>query len=222
MSATNIKPSSSLHGGSVNAGKLLLWILGILLLVYLAFFCYVAVHEWVGHILADALVFSRHGTYLDTLEVVVQFLSVRMEAGRWTLGWVPFRIGGEVVTAIPHDIFTLTEWEDGFARLWGSGITTLLSLVFLTVLNLRRNIRRFPWFAGAFALSSMIFDQILYTFGDPSDALIGAIEMGINPLFFKGLVIGLVLLQSWLSIRFMLRYRRAMKATTIPTQTSSD
>jgi hypothetical protein len=203
-------------GSLASAGKTALRIFGILLAVYLAFFCYIAVHEWAGHILVDAFGFARHGTYLATFEVVVQFLRVRMEAGRLTVGLVPFRIGGEVISAIPHDIFTFSDWEDGFARLWGSGITTLFSLVFLIVLNLRWDIRRFPWFASAFTMSSMIFDQILYTFGNSPDALIGAIQMGINPIFFKGLVICLVLLQARLLVRFLLRYRRTRLATADP------
>jgi hypothetical protein len=184
----------------------------VLIVAYLAFFCYVAVHEWAGHILVDALIFARHGTTIDMFEVVVQFLSVRMDAGHWSVGLVPFRIGGEVISAIPHDTFSLTDWEDGFARMWGSGITTLVSLVFLTVLNLRRNIRHFPWFAITFVLSSVIFDQILYTFGKQPDAFIGAIQMGINPFLVKGIVISLVLLQGWLLVRFVVRYRRARRA----------
>lgn len=217
MTTTNIKLSSSLNRGFVNAGKLLLRILGILLVVYLAFFCYVAAHEWTGHLLVDALVFARHGTHLDTFEVIVQFLSVRMEAGRWIVGLVPFRIGGEIVTAIPHDIFTLTDREIGFSNLMGCGITTLISLIALTVLNLRKNIRRFPWFAGFFILSSVIFDQILYTFTGPDpEPLVSAVLMGVNPLLFKGIVIGLVLLQGWLLVRFVVRYRRARRAAASP------
>ena len=129
------------------------------------------------------------------------------------MGLAPFRIGAEVITAYPREMITLTDWENGFSILWGSGITTLLSLVFLIAVNLRKNIQCFPWFLSAFAMSSMIFDQFLYTFGSPADALDGAVLMGINPFLFKGIVIGLVLLQSWLLIRFALHYHRARQMT---------
>ena len=199
----------SIKGGFLNIGKILLQVLKIVLIIYVAFFCFLAVHEWAGHILADALMFARHGTTIETLDVVVQFVSVKMEAGRWTVGLAPFRIGAEVITAYPREMITLTDWENGFSILWGSGITTLLSLVFLIAVNLRKNIQRFPWFLSAFAMSSMIFDQFLYTFGSPADALDGAVLMGVNPVLFKGIVIGLVIVQGWLLIRLVFRYRRA-------------
>lgn len=199
----------SIKGGFLNVGKILARVLNILLIVYLAFFCYLAIHEWMGHILCNALNFARHGTTIETLDVVVQFVSVKMEAGRWTVGLAPFRIGAEVITAYPREMVTLTDWEDGFSRLWGSGITTLLSLVSLAGYNLLRNLRSFPWFAAAFTLSSMLDDQFIYTFGASPDALIGAIQMGINSSLFKGLVICLILLQGWLLLRLVFRYRRA-------------
>jgi hypothetical protein len=214
MNTTNIK-LEQVNSGYVYTGKILLQVLSILLVVYLAFFFYIAVHEWAGHILADALVFARHGTYLESLKVIVQWLSITMENGHWFVGLEPFRIGGiTFATAHDHDLIPFTKWDNGFTLLWGSGITTLVSLIFLTVLNFRKNIRHFPWFASAFALSSVIFDQIIYTFVDPPDALIGATLMGIDPILFKGLVICLVLLQSWLLVRFVLHYRRARRTTT--------
>lgn len=199
----------SIKGGFLNIGKILLQVLKIVLIIYVAFFCFLAVHEWAGHILADALMFARHGTTIETLDVVIQFVSVKMEAGRWTVGLAPFRIGGEVITAYPREMTTLTDWEDGLSRLWGSGITTLLSLVFLAGYNMRGNLRSFPWFAAAFALSSMLDDQFNYTFGASPDALIGAVQMGINSSLFKGLVICLILLQGWLLLRLVFCYKRA-------------
>ena len=205
MTTTNIK-ITQWNNELVKAGKVLLGILGILLTAYLAFFCYLAVHEWAGHILADALMFAMHGTTIETLDVVVQSVSVKMESCRWSVGLAPFRIGAEVITAYPREMITLTDWENGFSILWGSGITTLLSLVFLIAVNLRKNIQRFPWFLSAFAMSSMIFDQYLYTFGNPADALDGAVLMGVNPVLFKGIVIGLVMVQVWLLLRLVFRY----------------
>jgi hypothetical protein len=187
----------------------------VLLLAYLAFFCYVAAHEWVGHVLSDELVFARHGTSVAKLEVIVQWFSISLQDGRWSVELVPFRIGGEVVSAIPRDPVTLAEWEIGFGNLMGSGITALISLIALTALNLRKDIPRFPWFAGFFSLYSMIFDQILYTFGNPADALDGAVLMGANPLLFKIVVIGLVLLQGWLLVRLVFRYRRGRQARPV-------
>ena len=187
----------------------------VVLLAYLAFFCYVAAHEWVGHIAADEFVFSRHGTTLARFDVIVQWLSVSLQDGRWSVGLAPFRIGGEVVSAIPRDPITLTEWEIGFGNFMGSGITALISLVALAVLNLRKKLAHFPWFAGFFALYSMIFDQILYTFGNPADALDGAVQMGVNPLLFKVVVIGLIVLQGWLLVRIVIRYRRGRQARTV-------
>jgi hypothetical protein len=187
----------------------------VLLLAYLAFFCYVAAHEWVGHVLSDELVFARHGTTLARFEVIVQWLDVSLQDGRWSVGLAPFRIGGKVVSAIPRDPVTLAEWEIGFGNLMGSGFTALISLIALTALNLRKDIPRFPWFAGFFSLYSMIFDQILYTFGNPAEALDGAVRMGANPLLFKIVVIGLVLLQGWLLVRLVFRYRRGRQARPV-------
>jgi hypothetical protein len=187
----------------------------VLLLAYLAFFCYVAAHEWVGHVLSDELVFARHGTTLARFEVIVQWFSVSLQDGRWSVELVPFRIGGEIIIAIPRDPVTLAEWEIGFGNLMGSGFTALISLIALTALNLRKDIPRFPWFAGFFSLYSMIFDQILYTFGNPAEALDGAVRMGANPLLFKIVVIGLVLLQGWLLVRLVFRYRRGRQARPV-------
>ena len=180
----------------------------VVLVAYLAFFCYVAAHEWAGHILADELIFARHGTTLARFEVIVQWLSVSLQDGRMNIELVPFRIGGEVVSAIPRDHITLAEWEIGFGNFMGSGITALISLIALAVLNLRKDRVRFPWLAGFFSLYSIIFDQMLYTFGNPADALDGAVRMGADPLLFKIIVISLVLLQGWLLVRIALRYRR--------------
>jgi hypothetical protein len=132
-----------------------------------------------------------------------------MESGDWAVALAPFRIGAEVVSAIPHDLFTFTDWEVGFSTLMGSGITMFTSLIILVVLNLRKNVRHFPWFAGFFSLYSMILDHILETFGNPSDFLDGAVLMGANPLVFKIIVIGLVMVQGWLLLRLVFRYRHA-------------
>jgi hypothetical protein len=194
-------------------GKVFLKTLGILLLAYLAFFAYVAVHEWAGHILADMFVFAIHGTHFEKLDVVIQWLNIIMGAGRWTVGFAPFRIGGEVVSAIPHDLFQFTDWEIGFSALMGSGMTMLFSLIVLTVLNLYKNVQHFPWFAIAFTLFSVIFDQVLYTFIGPNpEPLVAAVLMGMDPYLFKGIVIGLVGLQGWLFVRFVLHYRRSRQA----------
>ena len=206
MTTSRTENLSSIKGGFLNVGKILLQVIKTLLIIYLAFFCYLAIHEWVGHFLADAIIFARHGTTIETLDVVVQFVSVKMETGRWTVGLAPFRIGAEVITAYPREMITLTDRENGFSILWGSGISTLLSLVFLIAVNLRKNIQRFPWFLSAFAMSSMIFDQYLYTFGNTADALDGAVLMGVNPVLFKGIVIGLVMVQVWLLLRLVFRY----------------
>ncbi len=212
MTTTNIHSTRTINNGFVNAGKMLLKILSILLVAYLAFFCYVAAHEWAGHILGDMLVTATHGTYIDTLEVEVQFLTFSLRDGKWSVGLVPFQIGGSVVSAVPHVLFPMTDWEIGFGNLSGVAITTLISLIALTVLNLRRNVRRFPWFMVFFILYSMIFDQVLYTFTGPDpEPLVSAVLMGVNPLLFKGIVIGLVLVQGWLLIRFVLRIRRARR-----------
>jgi hypothetical protein len=90
----------------------------------------------------------------------------------------------------------------------GSGITALVSLVTLVVLNLRKDLWRFPWFAVFFILFSVIFDQIYETFKDPTDALDGAVLMGADPLLFKITVISLILLQGWLLLRLAFRYLR--------------
>ncbi len=198
----------SIKGDFLNVGKILLQVLKILLIIYLAFFCYVAVHEWAGHVLMDALVYASHGTHLEKLDVIVQWINVIMEGDRWSVGVAPFRIGGEVITAYPREMITLTDWENGFSLLWGSGITTLFSLVFLTGYNLHRNLRSFPWFAVCFSISSMVFDQIFETFMNPTDALNGAVLMGTDPLLFKIIVIGLVLLQGWLLVRIGIRFWR--------------
>jgi hypothetical protein len=187
----------------------------VVLLAYLAFFCYVAAHEWMGHILSDEIVFARHGTTVAKLEVIVQWLDVSLQDGRWSVGLVPFRIGGKVVSAIPRDPVALAEWEIGFGNLMGTGITALISLVALAVLNLRKDLPRFPWFAGFFSLYSVIFDQILETYGNPAEALDGAVRMGAEPLLFKVIVIGLVLLQGWLLVRLVFRCRRGRQALTI-------
>jgi hypothetical protein len=64
-----------------------------------------------------------------------------------------------------------------------------------------------------FSLSSMIFDQVLYTFTSPDpEPLVSAMLMGADPLLFKGIVIGLVLLQVGLLVRLVLRHRHARKS----------
>jgi hypothetical protein len=187
----------------------------VVLLAYLAFFCFVAAHEWMGHILSDELVDARHGTTLARFEVIVQWLDVSLQDGRLSMELVPFRIGGKVVSAIPRDPIPLMDWEIGFGNFMGSGITALISLVVLTVLNLRKDLVRFPWLAGFFSLYSVIFDQMLYTFGNPADALDGAVRMGADPLLFKVIVIGLALLQGWLFVRIALRYRRVRQSRPV-------
>jgi hypothetical protein len=207
MTPTNIK-FTQWNNELVKAGKVLLRILGILLTAYLAFFSFIAVHEWAGHILADELVDIRHGTTLARIDVIVQWFSVNLQDGRWSVELVPFRIGGKVISAVPGDPFTLTDWELGFGNFMGSGITALVSLVTLLVLSLRKDLWRFPWFAVFFILFSVIFDQIYETFKDPTDALDGAVLMGADPLLFKITVISLILLQGWLLLRLAFRYRR--------------
>lgn len=199
----------SIKGGVLFVGKILARVISVLLTIYLAFFCYLAVHEWAGHILMDAFVFASHQTHFEKLDVIVQWINVIMEGDRWFVGIVPFRIGGEVVSAIPHNIFAFTDGEMGISLLMGSAITTLVSLVALTALNLLKNVRRFPWFTVFFSVSSVIFDQIFETFMSPTDALTGAVLMGADPLLFKIIVIGLVMVQGWLLIRLVVRYRRA-------------
>jgi hypothetical protein len=216
MIITSIKVTK-LNGGFLKTGRMLLRILGILLVVYIAFFSYITAHEWAGHILSDALVFAMHGTTFDKFVVIVQWLTVKMDAGHWTIGLAPFRIGGEVVTAMPHDFFRFTDWETGFSTLMGSVITMLISLIVLIVLNLRRCLRHFPWFTCTFVLASVIFDQILYTFaGQNAEALTGAVLLGVNPLLFKWIVIGLVFLQSWLLVRGVLRYFHSRRVPASP------
>src|SRR5512136_353035 len=116
----------------------------VVLLAYLAFFSFIAVHEWAGHILADEIIFARHGTTLARFEVIVQWFSVSLQDGRWSVALVPFRIGGKVVCAIPGDPITIADWESGFEKLMGTGITALIALVTLAVLNLRKDLPRFP------------------------------------------------------------------------------
>jgi len=205
----------SIKGGFLNVGKILARVISVLLTIYLAFFCYVAVHEWMGHILADELVVARHGTTLARIEVIVQWFSVNLQDGRWSVELVPFRIGGKVVSAVPGDPFTMTDWEIGFGNFMGSGITALISLVILVILNLRKNLPRFPWFAVFFSLSSVIFDQIFETFVNPTVALDSAVLMGADPLLFKILVISLVLLQGWLLVRIGIRYWRGKQARLV-------
>ena len=212
MATTNIKLNQS-NKGLEKAGKMLLRILSLPLVFYLAFFCYAAAHEWAGHILGDSLVFARHGTTFAKLEVIVQWLEVNLQDGRWSMGLVPFRIGGKVISAIPHDLFTITDWERGLGDLSGSGMTALISLTALTVLNLRKQLRHFPWFIVFFILFSLVFDQVLYTFtGADPEPLVSAVLMGVNPLLFKGIVIGLALLQVGLLVRLVLCYRRSRRA----------
>lgn len=184
----------------------------VIFLAYLALFCLVVVHEFIGHIAADALVFARHGSNLARSEVIVQFLSITQQGVSWSLGLAPFRIGGKVVYAVPSDPITLTNWDIGFGNFMGSGITILFSLIALSVLNLRKDLPHFPWFAGFFSLYSVVFDQILYTFGNPADALDGAVLMGADPLLFKIFIIFLVLLQAFLVVRIAIRYWRGRQA----------
>jgi hypothetical protein len=205
----------SIKGVLLKVGKILLQVLKILLIIYLAFFSFLAVHEWMGHILADELVDTRHGTTLARIEVIVHWFSVNLQDGRWSVELVPFRIGGKVVSAVPGDPFTMTDWELGFGNFMGSGITALVSLVTLVVLNLRKDLWRFPWFAVFFSLFSVIFDQIFETFVNPTVALDSAVLMGADPLLFKILVISLVLLQGWLLVRIGIRYWRGKQARLV-------
>ena len=202
----------SIKGVLLKVGKILLQVLKILLIIYLAFFSFLAVHEWMGHILADELVDTRHGTTLARIEVIVHWFSVNLQDGRWSVELVPFRIGGKVVSAVPGDPFTMTDWELGFGNFMGSGITALVSLVTLVVLNLRKDLWRFPWFAVFFSLFSVIFDQIFETFVNPTVALDSAVLMGADPLLFKIIIVGLVLLQGWLMVPIGIRYRRGRHA----------
>jgi hypothetical protein len=216
MTTAKVQSKRSLKKGFVTTSKMPLRILGILLVAYLAFVCYVAVHEWAGHILADILVYAKNGTYTNALDVRVQWFSIALEDSHWTVALEPFQLGGST-WATSHDPYLLTEWETGFSNLMGSGMTTLVSLVALITLYLRKNICCFPWFTGAFVLCAMIFDQFLYTFtGTDPEPLVSAGLMGINPFLFKGIVLGLVLLEGCLLVGYILRYRRSRQLPNAP------
>jgi hypothetical protein len=217
IAATNLQSPRILNIGFINTSKMLLRILGILLVAYLAFFSYVAVHEWVGHILGDMLVYARHGTYLNALDVRVQWLTINLQDGHWKAALGSFQFGGRT-WASSHDLYSLTKWETGFSNLMGSGMTTLVALVSLIVLNLRENKCCFPWFTASFVLWIVIFDQILYTFaGSDPEPLASAILMGINPVLFKGIVIGLIVLEVCLLVDYVIRYRRSRQAPPLST-----
>jgi hypothetical protein len=217
ITATNLQSRRILNKGFINTSKMLLRILGILLVAYLAFFSYVAIHEWVGHILADTLVYAHHGTYINALDVRVQWLAITMQDGHWKAALGSFQFGGST-WASSHDPYSLTKWETGFSNLMGSGMTTLVALVALIVLNLRKNKCCFPWFTASFVLWIVIFDQIFYTFaGSDPEPLVSAILMGVNPFLFKGIVIGLIVLEVCLLVDYVIRYRRSRQAPPLST-----
>jgi len=130
---------------------------------------------------ADMLVFANHGTHIEALEVQVLSSTVKLGAGHWTVSSAPFRFGGVVKYARPHDPFTLTDWETGFSNLFPAVVTALIALTALTVLNVRKNVGHFPWFAVALVLCVVIFDQILCTFAAPNpEPLVSAVLLRLT------------------------------------------
>ncbi len=149
MTTTNIYIPQPLKRGLVNSAMWLLRILIAMLMVFLGFWFILAAHEG-GYLMTDMLVFANHGTGVDTLKVRVLWLSVEMEDGHWTTGWGPwgsFFPPAKTEYVNTHDPISFTDWERGFMELMGSGTTTLISLIALAVLNLRKNVRRFSWYA---------------------------------------------------------------------------
>lgn len=131
--------------------------------------------------MADMLVFANHGTHIEALEVQVLSSTVKLGAGHWTVSSAPFRFGGVVKYARPHDPFTLTDWETGFSNLFPAVVTALIALTALTVLNVRKNVGHFPWFAVALVLCVVIFDQILCTFAAPNpEPLVSAVLLRLT------------------------------------------
>ena len=215
MATTNLLRSKPLYKGFVNFGKRLLQILVAMFMTFLGFWFILATHEG-GHILADTIVFARHGASVDALEVRALWETVEMDDGHWTArfgSWGSFFPPAKTEFVHTHDPISLTDWEIGFSNLAGSGMTALISLIALAILNLRQNVRRISWFVVVIALWAVIFDQLLYTFISPDpEPLVSALQMGINPTLFKGLVIGVVLLQVWLFVRYVLHYCRSRRA----------
>jgi hypothetical protein len=215
MATTDLYRSQPLYKGFVNFGKQLLQILVAIVMAFLGFWFILAAHEG-PHILADTIVFVRHGASVDALEVRALWLTVEMDVGHWTARWGSWgSFFPPATTEFVHtrDPLYLTDREIGFSNLAGCGMTALISLIALTVLNLRKNVRRISWSTVTIVLWAVIFDQLLYTFISPDpEPLVSAVQMGINPTFFKGLVIGLALLQVWLLIRYVLHYCRSRRA----------
>lgn len=214
MTITTIQPAPPLKRGFVNTGKVLLQIISILLVAFLAFFCYLATHEG-GHLLADALVNANHGTKFDAFKVRVLWLSGELKDGQWTIPvWIPtFSSLARVDDVKPHDPFTATEREIGFMNLMGFGATTFLALIALISLSLDKKLRYFQWFTVIYILFVMILDQLTETFiSSESEPLISAMMMGINPILFKGFVTGLSLLETCLVVVYIVRYFRSKRA----------
>lgn len=214
MTITTIHPARPLKRSLVKTGKILLQIIGILLVAFLAFFCYLATHEG-GHLLADALVTANHGTRIDAFKVRVLWISGGLKGGRLTGPvWTPtFSSLARVDDVIPHDPFTATELEIGFMNLMGFGAATLLALIALLGLSIDKKLRYFQWFTVTYVLFVMILDQLTETFiSSESEPLISAMMMGINPILFKGFVTGLSLLETCLVVVYIVRYFRSKLA----------
>ncbi len=200
----------------ISAGKALLRVMAGLLLVFLGLFFACAVHEWAGHILADALVFANHGTTIRVIDMRVFWLNVKLLDGRWSLQlvkWASFFPPAGISSVIPKDMnFSVTDVEIGMMNLSGCIATALISLISLVVLNLRKKFQFFPWFAVTIVVWVALFDELIYTFVSPTpEPLESAVLMGANPILVKVIVIALVLLQVGLFVRFFLRYKRLRK-----------
>jgi hypothetical protein len=196
----------------ISAGNVFLRVVTGLLLVFLGLFFICAVHEWAGHIFADALVFAKHGTTIRVIDMRVFWLNVTMLDGRWSLQlvkWASFFPPAGVSSVIPNDMnFSLTDYEIGISNLSGCIATALISLITLVVLNLRKKFQIFPWFAMITVVWVVLFDELIYTFVSPTpEPLVSGVQMGADPILIKVIVIGLVLLQAMLSVRFFIRYK---------------
>ncbi len=197
----------------ISAGKVLLRVVTSILLVFLGLFFICAVHEWAGHIFADALVFANHGTTIRVIDMRVFWLNVKLLDGRWSLQlvkWASFFPPAGISSVIPKDMnFSVTDVEIGIMNLSGCIATALVSLISLVVLNLRKKFQFFPWFAVTIVVWVALFDELIYTFVSPTpEPLESAVLMGANPILVKVIVIALVLLQVGLIVRFFTRYKR--------------
>jgi len=216
MSTNDIQPWQTLERGPGNAAKWLLRFFMIVLIGFLAFVLYLAAHEG-GHLLADELQYLNHGTSIKSFDERILWVSIAYEDGRWGGPfWSPTITSlARTGLVLPAQAIVSTEWETGLQNLAGSISTTVIALITLVILNLRTGRRRFAFFAIAFALSVLFFDQILYTFVSQNpEPLVSAVRMGINPDLFKGFVVILILLEALLMGRYCLSYRRSKSAVT--------